>query len=75
MHDPSFNHNLARFGCLLGTFNPSDLKIRSTRLWFTHQPSSSSVPVILGVPYRPYIEANSMIRWVNGSSSSRTLGR
>ena len=68
MHDPSFNHNLPRFGCLLGTFNPSDLQIRSTRLWFTHQPSSSSVPVIRGVPYRPYTEANSMIRCVSGSS-------
>ena len=32
MHEPSLSHNRPRFGCRLGTFSPSCLQIRSTRL-------------------------------------------
>ena len=39
MHDPSLSHSRPRFGCRSGTFSPSCLQIRSTRLWFTPQPS------------------------------------
>jgi hypothetical protein len=69
---PSFSHSLPRRGCFLGTFMPACRQIRSTRLWFTFQPSFLSIPVIRGDPYRPYTDASSTIRPVNGASSSRT---
>jgi hypothetical protein len=37
----------ARLGCLAGTFRPSCFQIRSTRLWFTNQPSQLRSSVIL----------------------------
>jgi hypothetical protein len=40
------NHNLPRFGCLLGAFSPSRRQMRSTRLWLTSQPSALSIAVI-----------------------------
>jgi hypothetical protein len=43
-------------------------------LWFTRQPSRRSIAVILRYPYRPYADASSMIRLVNGASSSRSIG-
>ncbi len=72
MQLPSFSHSLPRRGCFLGTFSPACRQIRSTRLWFTFQPSFRSIPVILGDPYRPYTDASSTIRPVSGASSSRT---
>ena len=53
MHEPSLSHNRPRFGCRLGTFSPSCLQIRSTRLWFTSQPSMRSRFVICRYPYLP----------------------
>ena len=47
MHEPSFSQSLPLFGCFLGTFSPSRLHMRSTRLWFTCQPRSLSNAVIL----------------------------
>ena len=44
--DPSVNHSLPRFGCFWGTFSPSCRQIRSTRLWFTIQPSRRSKAVM-----------------------------
>src|SRR6266851_9841167 len=32
MHDPSFSHRRARFGCRAGTFSPSRRQTRSTRM-------------------------------------------
>ena len=32
MHDPSFSHRRARFGCRAGTFSPSRRQIRSIRV-------------------------------------------
>jgi hypothetical protein len=69
---PSFSHRLPRRSCFLGTFRPACLQMRSTRLWFTFQPSFRSIPVIRGDPYRPYTDASSMIRPVSSASSSRT---
>jgi hypothetical protein len=40
-HEPSFSHSPQCLGCLPGTFNPSWRQIRSTRLWFTRQPSDA----------------------------------
>jgi hypothetical protein len=37
---------LTALGCRLGTFSPSRRQIRSTRLWFTNQPSRLSSAVI-----------------------------
>ena len=48
MQDPSFNHTWPRLACFFGTFKPSCLQIRSTRLWFTLHPSALSIPVIMG---------------------------
>ena len=45
MHDPSLSHSRPRFGCRSGTFSPSCLQIRSTRLCFTPQPSMRSMSV------------------------------
>ena len=56
----------------VGTFRPACRQMRSTRLWFTFQPSFRSIPVIRGDPYRPYTDASSTIRPVSGASSSRT---
>ncbi len=53
MHEPSVSHSRPRLGCFLGTFSPSRRQIRSTRLWFTRQPSSRSIAVTLRYPYRP----------------------
>ena len=47
MHDPSLSHSRPRFGSRSGTFSPSCLQIRSTRLWFTAQPSVLSIPVTI----------------------------
>ena len=57
-HEPSLSHNRPRFGCRLGTFSPSCLQIRSTRLWFTSQPSIRSRFVICRYPYLPNRLAN-----------------
>ena len=40
IQDLSLSHSRPRFGCLAGTFSPSWRQIRSTRLWFTRQPSA-----------------------------------
>ena len=45
IQEPSANHRRPRLGCFFGTFNPSCLQIRSTRLWFTPQPSMRSMSV------------------------------
>ena len=45
MHDPSLSHSRPLFGCRSGTFSPSCLQIRSTRLCFTPQPSMRSMSV------------------------------
>jgi hypothetical protein len=47
MQDPSVSHNRPRFGCFLGTFNPSRRHSRSTRLSLTCQPASRSNAAIL----------------------------
>lgn len=47
MHDPSPSQSLRRFGCFARTLSPSCRQIRSTRLWFTHQPSARRRAVIL----------------------------
>ena len=49
MHDPSLSHSRPRFGCRSGTFSPSCLQIRSTRLWFSPQPSMRSMSVTASV--------------------------
>ena len=69
MHEPSLSHNRPRFGCRLGTFSPSCLQIRSTRLWFTSQPSMRSRFVICRYPYLPNRLAN-RITSVRSASSS-----
>lgn len=46
-HEPSLSHSRARFGCFPGTFSPACRHNRSTRLWFTSQPSIRSSAVIL----------------------------
>ena len=43
---PSLSQSRPRFGYFLGTFSPSCFQIRSTRLWFTGQPSRWSSAVI-----------------------------
>ena len=50
IQEPSVSHSLPRFGCLLGTLSPSCLQIRSTRLWFTAQPSVLIIPVTIRYP-------------------------
>ncbi len=40
IQDSSFSQILPFWGCFFGTFSPSCLQIRSTRLWFTGQPSA-----------------------------------
>lgn len=47
MHDPSLSHSLLLLGCFCGTFSPSRLQMRSTRLWLTCQPDALSRAVIL----------------------------
>src|SRR5450756_1849654 len=69
MHEPSFNHNLLLFFCLLATLSPCSRQILSTLLWFTTQSSLRSIAVILGVPYLPYWATKLMIRLVRTSSS------
>ena len=43
---PSANQSRPRFGCFRGTRSPSSRQSRSTRLWFTRQPSCLSNAVI-----------------------------
>ena len=50
MQEPSVNHKRPRLGCFFGTFSPSCLQIRSTRLWFTTQPFVLSIPVTIRYP-------------------------
>jgi hypothetical protein len=71
---PSLSQRRPRLGCFFGTFRPSRFQIRSTRLWFTRQPSRRSSAVIRRYPYRPKAEASSTIRLVSGFSSSRSIG-
>jgi len=52
---------------------PSCRQIRSTRLWFTHQPSARRRAVIRRYPYRPYSLAIQTIRFTSRGSSSATL--
>ena len=66
MHDPSPSQSLRRFGCFAGTLRPSCRQIRSTRLWFTHQPSARSRAVIQG-------SRNARIRWPSRRSASRAV--
>jgi hypothetical protein len=47
MHEPSFSQIRPRLGCFFRTFSPSCFQIRSTRLWFTGQPSALRIPVII----------------------------
>jgi hypothetical protein len=63
-----------RFGCFIGTLNPSRLHMRSTLLWFTCHAISFSRAVILRYPYRPNLVARLMMSALRASSSSRTLG-
>ena len=68
-HEPSLSHNRFLFGCLCGTFSPSSRQIRSTRLWFTDQPSLRSKAVMRRYPYRPYSLARETMARVKESSS------
>ncbi len=70
MHEPSLSHNRPRFGCRLGTFSPSCLQIRSTRLWFTAQPSIRSRFVIWRYPYLP----NRLANRITSVRSASSLG-
>ena len=71
MHEPSLSHNRPRFGCRLGTFSPSCLQIRSTRLWFTSQPSIRSRFVIWRYPYLPNRLANRITSVRSADSSTQ----
>ena len=72
MQEPSFSQILARVGCFFGTFSPSCFQIRSTRLWFTDQPSALSIPVTIRYPYLPYLLARFTTSFLSASSSSFT---